>query len=196
MTALGADNFLITLIDTQHGIQEQRRLRKRELEKSMAWLKRMNARGYDVWMRPEGEHGLVLLAGLSQIDLQRLRERGFNPAAVVETGREQYQAWLKLSQQPLEDPVRSLMAQGLVRGLVREGGNVIAREDGRLAGFTNQQVLRAGGRHPFVQVADAGGGVAPAAKAYLAHLRQELVKAREVQVERERDRSRSRGLSR
>jgi len=202
MMALGVDSFLITLIDTQHGIQEQRRLRKRELEKSIAWFKRMNARGYDVWMRPEGEHGLVLLAGLSPIDLQRLRERGFNPAAVVETGREQYQAWLKLSQQPLEDPVRRLAAQGLVRGLVREGANLIAREDGRLTGFTNQQVLWAGGRHPFVQVVESNGGVAPAAMHYLERLQHEMVKARDAQLEREaqgereRKHDRSRGLSR
>jgi len=196
MTALGADSFLITLIDTQHGAQEQRRLRKRELEKSMAWLKRMNARGYDVWVRPEGKHGLVLLAGLSPIDLQRLRERGFNPAAVVETGREQYQAWLKLSQKALEDPVRNVAAQGVLRGLVRHGANVILREDGRLAGFTNQQVLRAGGRHPFVQVVESEGGVAPAATTYLAHLREEMAKVREVNMERERERSRSQGMSR
>jgi len=193
--ALGADSFLITLIDTQHGRQEQRRLRQRELEKSMAWLKRMNARGYDVWVRPDGEHGLVLLAGVDLIDLQRLRERGFNPAAVLETGRQQYQAWLKLSQQPLEEPVRSVAAQGLVRGLARHGANVIVREDGRLAGFTNQQVLRAGGRHPFVQVAEANGGVAPAATVYLARLDHEIAKLREVQMERERG-SRSHGQSR
>lgn len=113
----------------------------------MAWLKRMYAHGYDVWIRPEGEHGLVLLAGLSPIDLQRLREHDFNPAAVLETGREQYQAWLQLSQQPLEVQMRRWAAQGLVRGLVREGANVIAREEGRLAELTNQQVLRAGGQH-------------------------------------------------
>ena len=35
-----------------------------ELERSIAWLKRMNARGSDIHVRPAGEHGLVLVDGL------------------------------------------------------------------------------------------------------------------------------------
>ena len=35
-----------------------------DLVQSAAWLKRMNAQGHDVYIRPAGEHGLVLVDDL------------------------------------------------------------------------------------------------------------------------------------
>ena len=192
MTAMGADRFVVTLVDAKLGKHEERRWRKEEVVNSMAWIKRMNARGYDVWIRPDGEHGLLLLAGLKKKDLQTLRERGFGPAAVVETGREQYQAWVKLSQNPLTDPLRGRAAEVLVQGLGRTGAHAISRVDGRLAGFTNQQVQQAGGRHPFVLITECKGAVAPAAPAHLARLGQEPAKAQTVRRDEERRQSRGR----
>jgi hypothetical protein len=162
MTAMGVERFVVTLVDAKRGEQEERRWNKAEVINSMAWLKRMNARGYDVWVRPDSEHGLVLLGGLKKDDLRTLRERGFAPAVVVETARDQYQAWVKLSQQPLGDPLRGQAMAGLVQGLGRHGAKAIGRADGRLAGFTNQQVQLGDGRHPYVLVGgirrDSGTG--------------------------------------
>lgn len=185
MTAMGVDSFVVTLVDAKQGRQEERRWRKAEVVNSMAWLKRMNARGYDVWIRPDGEHGLVLLGGLNKHDLKTLRERGFAPALVVETGREQYQAWVKLSQKALTDSLRGLAADVLVQGLDRHGANAISRADGRLAGFTNQQVQRTGGRHPFVLATECEGRVAPAASTYLAMLEQKRWKFLKVPNDQE-----------
>ena len=44
------------------------------------------ARPGTVWIRPDGGHELVLQGGLRKKDLHTLRERGFAPAVVVETG--------------------------------------------------------------------------------------------------------------
>lgn len=190
MTAMGVDHFVVTLVDTKQGKQEERRWRKAEVIKSVAWLKRMNARGYDVWIRPEGEHGLVLLGGLKKDDLRTLRERGFGPATVVETGRDQFQAWVKLSQRPLDEPLRGQAAEGLVQGLGRHGGKAISRSDGRLAGFTNQQVQRGRGQHPYVLVEECDGRIAPSAANYLARLRPENSKVLVKNPDRQRNRSR------
>lgn len=192
MTAMGVDRFVVTLVDAKQGKQEERRWSKAEIAKGMAWLKRMNARGYDVWIRPDGDHGLVLLGGLKKKDVQTLRELGFAPALVVETGQEQYQAWVKLSRKALPDPLRGLAADMLVQGLCRHGASAIGRSDGRLAGFTNQQAQRTGGRHPFVLVSESEGIVAPAAPAYLAKLEQERASAQTVRRDQERSRSRGR----
>lgn len=189
MTAMGMDRFVVTLVDAKQGKQEERRWRKTEVLNSMAWLKRMNARGYDVWIRPDGKHGLVLLGGLKKKDVQTLRERGFAPAVVVETGKEQYQAWVKLSEDALVDPLRGRAAEVLVQGLGRHGANAISRADGRLAGFTNQQVQQPGGRHPFVLATECKGRMAPAASVYLAKLEQERAKVQTVQRDQERSRS-------
>ena len=86
MTAIGVDRFVVTLVDTKQGRQEERHWSKADVAQSMAWLKRMNALGYDVWIRPDGDHGLVLLGGLKKKDVQTLRERGFTPAVVVAPG--------------------------------------------------------------------------------------------------------------
>lgn len=187
---MGADRFVVTLVDAKQGKQEERRWRKAEVINSMAWLRRMNARGYGIWMRPDGKNGLILLGGLKKIDLQILRARGFAPAVVVETGREQYQAWVKLSEDALADPLRGRAAEVLVQGLVRYGANAISRADGRLAEFTNQQVQWAAGRHPFVLVIEYEGRVAPEAPPYLTKLEQERGRAQAAQFDRERNLSR------
>ncbi len=194
MSAIGVERFVVTLVDAKQGKQEVRRWHKTEVIKSMQWLGRMNARGYDVWIRPDGEHGVVLLCGLKKSDLRTLHERGFAPAAVVETGREQFQAWVKLSDQPLREQLRGQAAERLVNGLGRAGANSVSRTDGRLAGFTNQQVLRDGVRHPFVLVSESGGKVAPAASTYLTRLQQAQEKAQQLMHEKQR--SRQRGFER
>ncbi|WP_235922856.1 DNA-primase RepB domain-containing protein [Rugamonas aquatica] len=186
---MGVDHFVVTLVDAKQGKQEERRWRKAEVIKSVAWLKRMNARGYDVWIRPDGEHGLVLLGGLKKDDLRTLRERGFAPATVVETGRDEYQAWVKLSQRPLDAPLRGRAAEGLAQGLGRHGAKAISRTDGRLAGFTNQQVQRRREQHPYVLVEECGGRLAPSAATYLTRLQPDDNKALETNRDRQRNRS-------
>ncbi|WP_353401427.1 DNA-primase RepB domain-containing protein [Duganella hordei] len=187
---MGVDRFVVTLVDTKQGRQEERRWGKADVSQSMAWLKRMNARGYDVWIRPDGEHGMALLGGLRKRDLHTLRERGFTPAVVVETGREQYQAWVKLSAMGLDESLRSQATAGLVKGLGFSGANAISRADGRLAGFTNQQVLRTDGRHPYVLLTDDEGKLAPAAPAYLACFQRERTKVQELHRDKQHRQSR------
>jgi hypothetical protein len=99
---------------------------------------------------------------------------------------------VKLSQDALADSLRGRAAELLVQGLGRYGANAISRVDGRLAGFTNRQVQRAAGRHPFVLATEYEGKVAPAAPAYLAKLEQERAKVHVVQRDQERSRSRGR----
>ncbi|MET0322289.1 MAG: hypothetical protein ABW069_16330 [Duganella sp.] len=60
MTAMDVERCVITLRHAKSGKQEARRWDKDNAMRGMAWLKRMNARGYDVMIRPDGDHGLVL----------------------------------------------------------------------------------------------------------------------------------------
>nr|WP_229261725.1 DNA-primase RepB domain-containing protein [Duganella margarita] len=194
VTAISIDRFVLTLVNSKTGVQEERHWHKEEVLKSVAWLKRMNARGYDIRIRPDGEHGLALLGGLNKADVRVLHERGFAPAAVVEITTGQYEAWVKLSQKPLAEPVRDQAAQGLVRGLgIYSAAKTISLVEGRLAGFTKQDVQRTSGRHPFVLLAEAEGRLAPAAPAYLAKFTQEKVRAQEPRYNGQRARSGGRG---
>ena len=60
----------------------QRAWTSAELEKGVGWLKRMNARGHDIAIRPAGEHGLVLVAGLTE------RRRGAYGRRGLDVGRD------------------------------------------------------------------------------------------------------------
>jgi len=63
----------------------------------LSLLKKRNARGSHIYIRPSGEHRYTALDDLSEISLARLAADGFLPCAVVETSAGNFQAWLKHS---------------------------------------------------------------------------------------------------
>ncbi len=136
MTALGCAQFIVRLVQARDGKEEMRQWSGPELLRSLAWLKRMNARGYDVTLRPAGWHGLLLLDGLQEADLQRLDARGWQSAAVVEVQHGRLQAWIKLSRQPVADALRGQAASRLASDLFRSGSAITVAEFGALAGLT------------------------------------------------------------
>ena len=167
-----------------------------DLVQSAAWLKRLNAQGHDVYIRPAGEHGLVLVDGLKPQALERMKAAGFVPAATLETSPGHYQAWVKLADQPLSDEVRRMAAQGLAEQYGGDLNRADSHRYGRLAGFTNQQPqhTRDDGCQPYVLAHDCPGQVATAAPAYLERIEQALEAAerahrqeRQAQRGRERD---------
>ena len=141
----------------------------------------MNAKGSSVHIRPAGEHGLVLVAGLKEEAVERMKQEGFTPAATVEVSPGRYEAWVKLSDGVVTDEVRRAAAVGLAGrygGDIHRAGGVGGTggpQFGRLAGFTNQDAEHArGGLKPYVLARDCNGGVAIAAPAYLVTIEQAL----------------------
>jgi hypothetical protein len=191
MTAMGVDRFVVTLRHAAGGKVEERYWSKGDVMHSMAWLKRMNARGYDVLIRPDGAHGLVLLDGLTKAQLDTLHQRGFGPALVVDADRNHYQAWVKLSAAPIAERTQEFATRGLRVGLGPSTDKGKRLKDGRLAGFTNRLAKSKPDTQPYALVIEAAGKVAPAAPAYLQRIRQEMAKERE-QLEKQRGTSRGR----
>lgn len=150
--------------------------------------------GNDVFIRPAGDHGLVLVAGLSRDAVERMAHDGWAPAATIEASPGRYQAWVKVSDKPLPEAVQRIVSLDLAK---RYGGDVnsaTGQLPGHLAGFTNRapQYTR-DGLQPYVLAHECPGKVAKAASEYLQRFRQEL--AREVQRTRDhpRDLTRDRG---
>lgn len=174
MTAMDCAQFIVRLAQARDGKEEMRQWSGPELLRSLAWLKRMNARGYDVTVRPAGPHGLVLLDGLQQADVQRLDARGWQGAAVVEVQHGRFQAWIKLSGQPVADALRGQAASRMAAELCRSGSAITVAEFGALAGLSCHAPGRAEGpaaRYALLQA--SGGTVATAAAPCLermAHL--------------------------
>ena len=179
IAGLGATRFEVELRDG--GDLVRRDWSAAELENSVAWLKRMNARGADVHIRPIGEHGLVLIAGLKAESVERMRQEGFTPAATVEVSPGRYEAWVRLAEGGLTDEVRSVAAAGLAKSYggdihsVGGGHRAGGQPFGRLAGFTNQDPEHArDAMQPYVLARDSNSRVAAAAPAYLVKVEQVL----------------------
>ena len=179
VAALGAAGFDVEIRGRKETLS--RRWSPAELEGSLAWLKRMNARGAGVFLRPSGEPGLVLISGLREDGLEQMKREGFAPAVTLEVSPGGYEAWVKLSEEAVPERVRQVAHSGLV---ARYGGEV-GRDSsdghpfGRLAGLTNQdpqyaQESARGKLQPYVLAKDCNGRVATAAPTYLQHIEKEL----------------------
>ncbi len=94
---MGAERYKVMLIDAKSKKKQWREWSAAELARSVAWLKRMNARGNDVFVAPAGQNGLMLLDDLREEALNAMTDKGFEPAATIQTAPGRYQAWVKLS---------------------------------------------------------------------------------------------------
>jgi len=161
LQAFGVDRCDIGIRDGQQGKMMSRLWTPDDVLKNVAWLKRMNARGNDIYVRPAGEHGLVLVDDLKPEAIARLKRQGFNPAIVTETSPGNFQAWLKVSKVPVEGRVRTVLARSFAKDFGGDPNSADAQHYGRLAGFTNQKPSRLleNGLHPYVLLREWSGQV-------------------------------------
>jgi len=173
----GADGGMLPVSATSGG--DRYAMTAEEVERKVSWLKRENAQGAHIYIRPAGSVGLVLADDLTPAALARMRADGLAPAAVTETSPGNHQAWVRLSDRPLLPQLATEAAKELAE---RYGGDPNAadwRHNGRLAGFTNrkEEHQRPDGRYPYVLLRDASGTTAPRAGALLERA-QERFEAR------------------
>jgi len=154
------------------------------IEQAIQQLRRENARGAHIFVRPEGAHPLSLLDDLSADAIAGMKESGFQPALVIETSPYNFQAWLNHGRAVADHFVSTLAAKELTRRFGGDPSSADWRHFGRLAGFTNQKPGRKleSGLPPFVRLREYNGRVYGAAKEFLAHVAALAAKTR-----RERD---------
>lgn len=148
-----ADGRLLPLALTAGGVRGR-----------MAWLARENERGADVFIRPEGNTGLVLLDDLDGAALARMEADGLAPAVVVETSPGNHQAWVRVAAEPIAPALATAAAKELAARYGGDPNSAAWRHYGRLAGFENRKPRhrRADGSYPLVALRAATGEVAPA----------------------------------
>ena len=95
----------------QEELREQERQEAKWLYIDTKKLKRENAKGADIYIRPAGEQnpGLILVDDLNQAQLERMKAKGVEPAAVVETSPMNCQAWVRLTDHPLSPEVATTL---------------------------------------------------------------------------------------
>jgi RepB DNA-primase N-terminal domain len=155
------------------------------LVRSIPWLKLQNLQGRNIYIRPKGEHNLSMVDDLTGDALQRMNASGFNPAVVVETSPENYQAWLK-HPRLLSREASTAAARTLADIFGGDKGAADWRHFGRLAGFTNRKLKyqSPGGMFPFVRLTAFTGLTYPNANMFLAEVESKLGQERQHRAQR------------
>ncbi|MEC6838644.1 DNA-primase RepB domain-containing protein, partial [Salmonella enterica] len=140
LKAMGCERFDIGVRDATTGQMMNREWSAAEVLQNTPWLKRMNAQGNDVYIRPaeQERHGLVLVDDLSEFDLDDMKAEGREPALVVETSPKNYQAWVKVAD-AAGGELRGQIARTLASEYDADPASADSRHYGRLAGFTNRK---------------------------------------------------------
>src|SRR5713101_3113031 len=164
-----------------------------EIEKAIKWLRHENGKGGHIYIRPAGTHSLSLIDDLTGDSIERMRADGFEPAVVVETSPNNFQAWLNHGQ-VLEAVMSTRAAKALVERFGGDPASADWRHFGRLAGFTNPKRERQlpSGLRPFARLRSATGRAYSKAAEFLAGIRASG-DGREMQAEEPRKRDRRKG---
>src|ERR1700747_1632617 len=134
---------------------------------TLRFLRLRNREGCDIYIQPyAGDHnaGYILLdldAPQPSV-LQALRTQGLQPCVVLKTSPGHLQAWLHLSEHPLEPALATAVARQLAHTYAGDLASAEGRHLGRLAGFTNQKPEHRTprGYSPWVTVLHARSGLA------------------------------------
>lgn len=138
------------------------------------FLRFHNARGCDVYVRPYAENQN---AGYILVDLdtaapstpERMRADGHEPCVVTQTSSGRLQAWVRVSQTPIEPAIATAIGQHLARAYGGDPASTDWRHLGRLAGFTNQKPTRRqpSGYAPWVRLLHARAQLATHSRALI-----------------------------
>jgi RepB DNA-primase from phage plasmid len=144
-----------------------------QIEAALAWLRRENARGAQIFVRPHGTHALSLVDDLNADTILRMTDAGFQPAAVVETSPGNFQVWLNHGRRLFDRTFSTYAAKELARRFEGDPSSADWRHFGRLAGFTNQKPKRRlrNGLSPFVRLRGSEGRIYSAAREFLEEVK-------------------------
>lgn len=122
-----------------------------DVQKRLAWLKRCNARGENIYVRPVHPHGFTLLDDIDHAAVADLQGRGV--VAVVETSPQNFQAWIRHSRH-LDPKPSTRVAKLLAADFAADQSSADFLHFGRLPGFTNRKpkYQRPNGLFPYVRL--------------------------------------------
>jgi hypothetical protein len=145
-----------------------------QIEQAINWLRHENAKGAHIYIRPAGTHALCLIDDLTAEAIERMKAEGFEPAVVVETSPNNFQAWLNHGR-VLEAELSTRAAKHLAERFGGDPSSADWRHFGRLAGFTNPKSERRlpSGLQPFTCLRSAAGSVYSRAAEFLADIEHE-----------------------
>lgn len=178
LIAMGVNDFEIGIRDSKTGKMMNREWSLNETLKNIPWLKRENAKGADIYVRPAGEMnaGLILVDDLTRGKIQTMKNDGHNAAAIVETSPNNFQTWIKISPSKLEPEIATTIAKMMAKKYGADMNSADWKHYGRLAGFTNRKPehLNEIGKSPFVLSHESTGKLAESSERVMAIVKNYL----------------------
>lgn len=177
--AMGCELFEIGILRPDGLMLLRTRWSAKEIDAALGWLRRENARGAHVFIRPHGTHALSLVDDLSAEAIAQMTNGGFQPAVIVETSSGNFQVWLNHGRILFNRTFSTHAAKELARRFRGDPSSADWRHFGRLAGFTNQKPKRRlqTGLPPFVRLHECEGRTYTAAREFLEDMKSLVQKA-------------------
>lgn len=160
VAAMGVDSFEVGVLIPGDKDQDRMLLHEwttAELLGALRKLKRHNAMGRHIFIRPLGSQGLVFVDDLTIGALQSIANDGLKPACVIESSPQNYQAWFRISREGIAKELASAVGKLLARRYNGDQNSTDWRHFGRLAGFTNRKpkYVDATGKYPYVLLTES-----------------------------------------
>lgn len=180
--ALGLSRFRIGVLTFDAAGEKHMQLftwDRERLAKSLSWLRGQNAGGANINIGPASDHALTLIDDVKREALQRMKAEGFQPAVVVETSRNNFQAWVNHGQ-VLTQEIRRAAAKQLASEFGGDPSAAAHAHMGRLAGFTNRKEIHRtpDGKYPWVHLVEAVGAVYPRAQEFVKRISLDVEKTK------------------
>jgi hypothetical protein len=150
--AMGVTKLEVGIHCSKTGRMINRECDMGKLIKGLGWLKQQNSQGANIYIRPTGSQGVLLIDDLTITQRERMEAAGYLPSCVVETSPLNYQAWLRVSDRPIPEALATAVSKVLASEFQGDMNSADWRHYGRLAGFTNRkpQHVRPDGSYPYV----------------------------------------------
>jgi hypothetical protein len=179
LAAMACDYFELGILRQDGRMLLRKAWTASQIEQAMQSLRRENACGANIFVRPHGPHALSLVDDLSAETIARMTDAGFQPAAVVETSPANFQVWLNHGRTLFDRTFSTHAAKELARRFGGDPSSADWRHFGRLAGFTNQKPKRRlqTGLPPFVRLHECEGRSYSAAREFLEEVKSLVHKA-------------------
>lgn len=192
LQAMGCERYEVGIRDPEKGMMI-REWTPDEVLKAVPWLRRENAKGADIYVRPHQDEpsGLVLVDDVDEGVAEDMRHDGLAASVAVETSPKNWQCWVRVASEATAQE-RTEAARIIARRYEADENSADWRHFGRLAGFTNRKPEHTTGKgQPFALLKHARASepqYQPAeAPALYAEAQQAATQARRTALQREHD---------
>ena len=184
LAAFGAEAYEVQPIPPKGVEMARERIRKwtaAQVQNALGWLKRANALGYDIFIRPAAPtektaHPLAFVDDIDRTTVRRMAKDGLPFAVLNESSPGRYHGWVRIADEPLDRQEVTTAAKMLAAQYGADPASADWRHYGRLAGTTNQKPSRRTEKGPpFVLLEAASAETAPAGAEVLAQVREHLM---------------------